>query len=557
MAAVGLLACAAPASAAGKARVDTLFFDGKIVTVDDRFSIARAVAVRDGRIVAVGRTADLRRRFDAARAVDLRGRTVLPGFNDAHQHVRSVDRRSVGDLQQVESLREIVARVRAKAAEVGAGTWVLGYGWDETILAEGRKPTRQDLDAVAPASPVLLTRQGGHSSVANTRALQVAGITRDTPDPPGGRIERDASGEPTGILVEDAADLVSRHVPPQPDDERRAGLIQGLRNLLPFGITSFSQATLRVSAYPEWESIYRAEGARLPRASAYISWPGSMDALRGLGRRPLRGDDRLRITAVKLFADGGFTGPDAFLSVPYNGLGGFRGSLVYPPEQLTAIIRALNADRWPVGVHTAGDAASSLVIRTFARVLSETPRRDIRHHLMHQEMQVPRADIRRMRRFRIGVVQQSNFLWSLEGLYDRYLPASVRDDVVPARSLLRAGVRFAESSDIIPTDPMLGLYTAVTRAGRSGRRHAFAKERLSVRQAIRAYTMGGAYMTHQEDEKGSIERGKLADMIVLSDDVLRIPPRRLREVRVERTYVGGRLVYRRQSSQSRDRKSVV
>jgi predicted amidohydrolase YtcJ len=532
-------------AAADKQDVDLLMFGGKVLTVDDRFSIEEAIAIKDGLVVAVGSTQELRSEFRGAKQVNLHGKTVMPGFNDAHQHIRAVERRSIGDLQNTTSIAAIKELIAAKVAELGAGEWVTGYGWDETIFEEGRKPTRQDLDESAPDSPVLLTRQGGHSSVANSAALEIAGVDRDTPDPEGGRIERDSGGDPTGVLVEDAADLVSRHVPELSEQEQREGTIGGLKNMLPYGITSFTQASGSVGGFADWREIYDEIGAALPRASYYLR-ADNPDPVLDSGLRPMEGDDRLRVVATKVFADGGFTGPDAYLSEPYKGMGDFRGNLTHSPEELTGIFRKLNAAGWPIGVHTAGDAAASVAVNALAEVLGETPQRDIRHHLMHYEVGMPTAaDIRKMKRFGIGVAQQTNFLFSLEGLYRNYLQDELLGRVVPAQSLLDEGIRFANSSDIIPTSPLLGLYTSVTRKGRTGAVYT-RDEALGMKDAIRAYTMGGAWMTHQEAVKGSLEPGKLADLIVLSDDILRIKPRCLLDVKVMETYVGGEAVYKRE-----------
>jgi predicted amidohydrolase YtcJ len=531
-------------AAVEKAPVDLLMFNGKIVTVDDRFSIEQAIAVKDGLVVAVGTTAEIRGEFTGAKQVNLHGRTVVPGFNDAHQHIRTQDPRSIGDLQNVLSIAEIQRLLAAKAEELGAGAWVLGDQYDETIFEEGRKPNRQDLDAAAPDNPVLLTRLGSHSSVANSAALEIAGITRETPDPDGGRIERDANGEPTGVLVEDAQGLVRQHVPPLTAEQRRAGTISGLKSMLPHGITSFTQATGSAAGFRDWQSIYAELGGELPRGSYQLSG-GNPQSVLNSGLKPFDGDDRLRVTGTKVFADGGFTGPDAYLSKPYKGLGDFRGSLVYTPSQLEGIYRQLNAAGWTIATHTAGDAAASVAVNAYATVLAETPRADIRHQLFHYEVGMPDpADVRKLRRYGIGVVQQTNFLWSLEGLYNDYLQDDLLERVVPARSLLRDGIHFANSSDIIPTSPIVGIYTAVTRKGRSGATYT-PSERLSIQDAIRTYTKGGAWMTHQEDVKGSLEPGKFADFVVLSDDILRIRPNCLLDVHALETYVGGMLVYKR------------
>ncbi|MER6523652.1 amidohydrolase [Streptomyces sp. NPDC001508] len=532
-----------PASWQKPEPVDLLVYNGRLVTVDHRFSIEQAMAVRDGLIVAVGPDADLRKRFTGSQEIDLRGQTVLPGFNDAHSHARTFSHRSIGDLQSATSIKAMRDLLAAKTGELGKGKWITGSGYDETIFAEGRKPTRQDLDEGAPDNPVHLYRQGGHSSVANSLALKIAGIDKNTPDPKGGRIERDENGEATGVLVETAGDLVHQHVPSLGPEEEREGTVAGLKSYLRLGITSFTDAMGSVDTFKKWRAIYDELGADLPRASYYVTCTTDIPA----GIKPFEGDDRLRAVALKVFADGGFTGPDARLTLPYKGMGdgAFHGHLNLTPDEFLQIFSRATDTGWPVGVHTAGDGAEGIVIDAFAKVLSERPHLDIRHHLMHLEVPLPDEYYDRMAQYGIGVVQQTNFLWSLEGLYDDYLWPVVRRNVAPAGRLIEHGVTLANSSDVIPSGPMTGLYTSVTRRGRSGKRYAYEEERLDLKDAIRAYTIAGAYQTHQEDVKGSLEAGKYADFIVLSHDIFRVHPDHLQGVRVNETYVGGKHVYSR------------
>lgn len=523
--------------------VDLLLFNGKLVTVDEQFSIEQAMAVHNGLIVAVGSDEVLRKRFTGKQEIDLRGQTVLPGFNDAHSHARTFSHRAIGDLQAATSIKTIRELLAAKAGDLGKGEWITGSGYDETIFDEGRKPNRQDLDEGAPDNPVYLVRQGGHSAVANSRALKLAGVDKDTPDPKGGRIERDKDGVPTGVLVEAAADLVRRHVPSLTPEEDRKGTIAGLKAYLRLGITSFTQAAGSVGEFKKWRAIYDEVGTDLPRASYYVTC--TTDTPDGV--KPFEGDDRLRAVALKVFADGGFTGPDARLTLPYKGVGDgeFRGSLHLTPEEFLRMFSRATDEGWTVGVHTAGDGGEGIVIDAFAKVLSERPGLDIRHHLMHLEVPLPDEYYDRMAQYGIGVVQQTNFIWSLEGLYDNYLWPVVRENVAPAYKLLERGVTFANSADVIPTGPMLGLYTSVTRRGRSGKRYAYSEERLGLEDSIRAYTIAGAYQTHQEDVKGSLEAGKYADFLVLSHDIFKVRPDHLQGVRVNETYVGGKHVYSR------------
>src|SRR5215467_1099204 len=259
---------------------DLVLYNGKIITVDDAFSIREAIVIKDGKILAVGAN-DLRNRYSGARAIDLRGRTVIPGFHDTHIHLAGHSRRYI-DLQETTSLAQLQEQVRDKAKELGPGEWITGGGWDEYHFKEQRKPLRRDLDAAAPNNAVVLTRAGGHSSVGNSKALQMADINRATPDPERGLIERDASGEPNGVIRE-RSDLYTRLVPKDKPGDVRDSLLDNVRAQLKLGITSVIQAGASVDpgvvgSYAEWELRYRSHGAELPPPSVQIRYPGEANA---------------------------------------------------------------------------------------------------------------------------------------------------------------------------------------------------------------------------------------------------------------------------------------
>jgi len=520
--------------------VDLLLYNGKIVTVDDAFSIREAVAVRDGIIVEVG-GADLVAKYAATQSIDLAGKTVLPGFNDAHLHISGSPTREI-DLRETTSIEELQAQLRAKVAELGEGEWVTGYGWSEDAFAEQRKPTRADLDAAAPRSPVTLTRAGGHSAVVNSLAFALAGITRATPDPEGGILEKDANGELNGVIRERQA-IVGRLVPRATNEETRPGFVQNLRDLLPLGITSLVQAGVSTEGYAEWEVVYAEHGAELPRASVQIRW-GGLEAMNAFGKKTGDGDERLRVGAVKVFVDGGFTGPSAYTIDEYRSQPGFHGSLALPEEELRTTIREAHALGWQMGFHTIGDAAIKLAVDDFAEVLAASPRENHRHYLNHFTVRPPPEVMDVMAENHILITQQPNFTYTLEGRYVEYLAEEHAAHNNPLRSPMDHGVFVALSSDILPLGPLVGIYAAVTRKGASGAVYA-ADERLTMEEAIRGYTHNGAYITFEEDIKGTIEPGKLADMIVLSDDLLTIDPERILDVQVLTTIVGGRVVFQR------------
>ena len=540
---LALLIAAAPTVAYGlQARepADLVLHHGKVVTLDDRDRIASTVIIRDGVIVAVG-DEGLAAQYDAKRSVDLRGRMLMPGFNDAHTHISGDPRRYI-DLTSVRSIRALQALVRAKAKELGGSEWITGYGWAEDNFAEHRLPSRADLDAASPSNPVVLMRAGGHSAVASTLALALAGITRDTPQPSAGMIEHDAKGEPTGIIRE-RSDLVDRLVPTPTPDELRPSFVQALRGQLAFGITSLIMADETAENWSEWERVYREHPGELPRAAVQIRWT-SESALRAFGKHSGDGDEWLRVGALKVYVDGGFTGPSAYTLEPYKGLSGFRGTLNRSPDSLYAIAKIAHALGWQMGFHTIGDGAIALTVGVFDRVLRESPRSDHRNYLNHFSMLPPDSTLATMARDSILVAQQPNFTYTLEPRYRQTLDGARLAHNNPLSTPMHRGIRMAFSSDILPVGPMVGLYAAVTRKGKSGAVYG-PDERVSMAVALRAYTQGGAYLTREERRKGAIVPGMLADLVLLSNDLLTVAPERILTTHVLMTIVGGRVVYER------------
>jgi hypothetical protein len=509
--------------------------------MDDAGSVHEALAIQGGRIVDLG-GADLRARFRAAREIDLRGRTVIPGFDDAHIHIQGSPRREI-DMDGVRSIADMQERIRAKAEELGPGEWITGYGWSEDELAERRKPLRADLDAAAPANPVMMTRAGGHSAVFNGLALKRGGVTRATRDPEGGVIERDGRGEPTGVIRERQA-IVSRLIPASSPEELRDSFVRNLRKLFALGITSIVQAGVNSEdEFRLWESVYREHGATLPRATVQIDWPG-LEKLKAFGRRTGDGDERFRVGAIKLYVDGGFTGPAAYTLAPYKGQATYRGKLNLPEAEIEAILRDGHALGWQLGLHTIGDGAISLAVDAFERVLRERPRADHRHYLTHFSMLPPEAVLARMKQLGLLIVQQPNFTYTLEGRYAANLEGERLAHNNPVATPLRHGIFMAISSDILPIGPMTGIHAAVTRKGMSGAVYG-PDERVPVLDALRMYTRNGAFVTREEGLKGTLEPGRLADLVVFSEDPVTAAPDRLKDLAVDLTILGGQVVFER------------
>ena len=530
--AAAALGCAAPEPA------DLLLHSGVVLALDDAGTTGTALAIRGGKVLAVG-GGELRDRVRAGREVDLRGRTAMPGFNDAHIHIRGRARRHIplGGVSSIEELRGLVA---AKAAALGPGAWITGYGWSEDALRERRRPLRADLDAASPENPVLLTRAGGHSAVASSLALSLAGVGRNTPQPDGGSIERGPDGEPNGIIRE-RQDLVARLVPEAGPEELRASFLAALRELPRLGITSILHAGVAPAGFALWESVYAAHGEDLPRAAVQIRWAGK-EAMEAFGRRSGAGDERLRVGPLKVFVDGGFTGPAAYTEAPYRGEDSYRGSLVRPEPEFREIVREAHRMGWQFAFHAIGDAAIGLAVSAFAEALAEEPRPDHRHALNH--FTVPPSDetMERMAALGILVIQQPNFTYTLEGRYREYLDGERLERNNPIRSPMDRGVFVALSSDILPIGPLVGLYAATTRKGMSGEVYG-PEEAISMEEALIAYTRNGAFITREEEIKGTLAPGMLADVVVLSEDPRAVAPETLLDLEVELTIVGGRVLY--------------
>lgn len=556
------LASAGAASVAAASRLnaqngaaDLVLFNGKIVTVDDAFSVHQAIVVKDGRIAAVGGN-ELRNQYSAARTIDLHGRMVMPGFHDTHIHLGGHSRRYI-DLNDTTSLAQLKEQVHEKAKELGPGEWITGAGWDEYHFTEQRKPLRADLDAAAPNNPVVLTRAGGHSSVGNSKALELADINKATPDPPRGLIEKEADGSPNGVIRE-RSDLYTHLVPKDKPAEVRASLLENVRDQLKLGITSVIEAGSSVDpnvvgSYAEWELLYQKHGTELPRASIQVGYPSpageakaGAQKLKEFGKKTGDGNDRLRVGSIgEMAADGGFTGPTAWSLVDYKGQPGFRGRAFFTPAEILPNIEEGHKLGWQFGIHAIGDAAIAMTVDALDTVLQKYPRNDHRHYLCHFTVLPPDRTMQVMAKDKIAIAQQPNFTYNLEGRYVETLEGHrLATNNALTTPIKKYGIFMAFGSDNLPIGPMVGLYAAVTRKGESGKVYG-PGEAVSIREAITMYTRSGAFLTREEKTKGTLEVGKLADMIVLPEDLLTVAPEKILNMKVDMTIVGGKVLYER------------
>lgn len=567
-------ALATPAFADGLAVVppelapDLVITNGKVITVDKDFSIAEAVAVKGDKIVAVGTNEEIKKLIGKnSRILDLKGAVMLPGINDSHCHVSGfgLERPPFTlDLNypKVRSIADVKEAVKARVRELQPGKWVRGQGWDEGYLEEClknpgvRRPTRWDLDPVSPNNPVCLTDFSHHAVWVNTKALELAGITKDTPNPPGGVIVRDQRGEPTGLLLERAADLVTSIIPAYTREERKEAIVAAMKELNSLGITSATDP----GCGPELVSLYNElynEGKLTVRMNLLRLWrssngPQSVEdleaALKYVGTRTGFGNEWLRIAGVKILADGIPPLKTAWMYNPY--IGGGTGGLEVKGdtddervEQLTNMILLAHKHRFQVGIHACGDRTIDVCMDAFEKAMKEDPW-DARHYVIHGDF-AREETIKRFAKYNLGFNVQAAIKWTIA----EYMASIVGKDRAayqwPIKSMLDAGCWVAQSSDASVTYPnwLLGIAGAVLRDSKATGKVWGEDQRITVADAIRGYTILGAYQDHMEDLKGSIEAGKLADFCVIDRDILTIDPRAIRDARVLMTIVGGRIVY--------------
>jgi predicted amidohydrolase YtcJ len=524
---------------------DLVIHNARIYTMDPRQPRAEAVAIAGGRFAAVGGDETvLATANTSTRRIDAGGATIVPGFQDAHGHVVGLgEALEQLDLRSAKSVDELLDRVRRQAAARPAGEWILGRGWDQNVWPGKAWPTAAALDAAAPDHPVALTRVDGHALVANSRALAAGGVTAATADPPGGRILRGAGGAPQGVLVDTAQQLVLRRVPPPSADQVTRRIEAADRRLREVGLTAVHDAGVTPGAIDRYRSLVAADRIR---TRLYVMIAGGSQAW--FDRGPLVDPaHRLTVRSVKLMVDGALGSRGAALLEPYADEPGNIGLLVLDAAQLYARTRAAAAAGFQVATHAIGDRGNRVVLDVFERVLREVPgAQGLRFRIEHAQVLAP-ADIPRFQALGvIASVQAIHATSDMPWAGARLGPERVRG-AYAWRSLVDAGAHLANGSDfpVEPPDPLLGFHAAITRQDASGHPPGgwTPGERLTREEALRAFTLGAAFAAHAERDLGSIEAGKLADLVVLSADIMTIEPAAVLTTTVLRTMIAGETVY--------------
>ena len=535
---------------------DLIITNGKLYTVDKTQPRAEALAVIGERIVAVGSASDVDQwRGANTRVIDARGHLVLPGFNDAHVHFLDggVQLDNV-QLKDADSPQEFARRIAERARHAAKGEWILGGGWDEQKWNPPQLPTKELVDPETATTPVFVTRYDGHMALANSRALKKAGVTRSTPDPPGGAIVRDAQGNPTGILKDAAMDLIDKVVPPLPRERARRAAKRALAYAAVLGVTSVQEMANPGEDLGQYLALYQelAEKgeltARIYLAPNIPDWQVQAKA----GVRHAFGSPFLRIGAVKAYADGSLGSTTAYFFQPYTDAPQTRGLLneeMQPLSKMRDWLISSDKAGLQICMHAIGDAAISQTLDLFADLERANGESDRRLRIEHAQHMAAKDFDRFAGVHVIASVQPYHAIDDGRWAEKRIGPERIKTTYA-FRSFLDHGVRLALGTDwtVAPLNPMLTLYAAVTRATLDGKNPEgwVPEQKISLAEAIEAYTMGSAYAEFQEREKGSLTPGKLADIVILSDDLFSINPKNIPDVRVETTIVGGRVVWKRE-----------
>jgi predicted amidohydrolase YtcJ len=526
---------------------------GNVLTMDGENSRAEAVFVIGEKILRVGSDEEIADLIDGeTEVIDLGGRTLIPGFVDCHAHPMGYGRSLMAvdcRTPPCSSIEEMVEAVRGTAVARQGGEWVFGQGYDDFKLAERRHPNRWDLDEATPENPVIITRMCGHVSVVNSLALKMAGITKDSADPEGGQIDRDpATGEPTGVLRGSARTPLYELIPQPEEETLRNAINLAAEQFLARGVTSVSDAGLESPvAVRAYQAAIREDG--MPIRVNLMMLSSMLGELNRIGLQTGFGDERLRIGAIKIVADGSSSGRTAAVSEPYVDTPGNRGIMYITPKELDEKVLASCRAGFQVGVHAIGDRAISAVLDSYEAAIEELPGADHRLRIEHCGICTP-AIVQRIKRLGVVPVPQPIFLYGEGESYRAGLGEDRVKWAYPLKSFLENGITTPMSSDCPATsgteliNPLLGIYVAVTRKTDEGKELG-PEQRIGVGDALRCYTLNSAYATFEDDVKGSIEPDKLADFAVLSDDPLGVEPEKIKDITVEMTIIGGRVVYRR------------
>jgi len=534
---------------------DLVLINGNIVTIDENNPRAEALAVKGDTIVAVGSYKDIKTYIDKKKTeiIDLQGKLALPGFNDGHVHFVYGGHALMSiSLDGVASFDEIQRRVQEKVKDKNEGEWISGRGWDQEILPEKKWPSKELIDGVAPNNPVALSRICGHCTLVNSYVLRISGITKDTPDPPGGVIVKDPStGEPTGILHEKAMDLIKRLQlsDRESHDMDKQAVKLAMKEAARFGVTSMHDLDGKIGVFKELLD----EGELSVRVYAGVALASSPEKLQEyLDWKQMLVDNNhmLKFGVIKGFIDGSLGSSTALLAEPYKNNLSTSGLLLMTQEELNEIITLYDKENFQIAIHAIGDKGCNVVLNAFEESIKRNGARDSRHRIEHATVIIP-EDIPRFNTLGvIGSVQPvfgPSYGQTIQSFFEDRLGVRGAKFTNIWKTLAQANARLAFGTDwpVESLNPMEGIYSAVTRKSISDKTGGawLPDESLSLEKAVEFYTLGSAYASFEEDVKGSLQKGKLADIVVLSKDIFTIPEEEILNTTVVYTILGGKVIY--------------
>ncbi|WP_455920172.1 amidohydrolase [Priestia megaterium] len=532
-----------------------VFWNGQVITVDQDLSIVEAVAVKDNKILAVGNNEEIKAFVgDQTQIIDLKGKSLLPGFIDSHIHLTLYGTNKLGvscKEPHIHSINDVLADLRRKAKQTPKGEWVRAWGFNETVIDEKRFPSRHELDQISTEHPIMIIRTCAHISVVNSKALELAGINDTTPDPEGGKIVRDVRGKATGVLME-TAHMNMFEKAKYSDEELRKGMSLASNDFISAGITSIHDAggygpnNLRIM-----QEAVRSKDVKLRVYAIVGALNNSEDFVKKMTQAGIitgLGDEKFRIGPAKVFTDGSSSGPTIATRQSYTSDSNNYGILYFSQEELNHILGEAHRKGFQITAHAQGDRAIELMLNCIEEALRQHPRDDHRHRIEHAGITPPDL-LKRMKKLGVIPIPNPSFFYEFGDGYIKNYGERVHD-MFPVRSFIDEGVIAAGGSDspVTTHNPLMGIHVGVNRESRSG--HGVGtNQRISVMEAIKLYTWNGAYASFEEDIKGSIEIGKLADFVILNDSILDVSSKNIKDIQVDMTVIDGEIVYQQEKKE--------
>ncbi|MFB7640412.1 amidohydrolase [Peribacillus butanolivorans] len=534
-------------------QADIVFINGEVITVDQKNKVVEAVAVKGNRISAVGSNREVKDFIgEETKVIDLQGKTLLPGFIDSHIHLilYGVNQLAVSCKDEhIKSIEDLLNDLKEKASTIPKGEWIRAWGFNETVVKEKRYPTIAELDAISVEHPIIVSRTCSHISVVNSKALEIAKINENSENPTGGIIEKDNTGRVTGRLIE-TANMIMTEIASYTESELMKAVKIASEHFVSAGITSIHEA----GAYgPEsFRLLQQAVKSKDIRVRIY-AMIGSLNNSHEFVNKMVEagvitgtGDERFKIGPAKLFTDGSSTGPTIATRETYSSDPDNFGILYYSEEEIYQVLGQAHKKGYQITVHAQGDRAIEMYLNCVEKALKESPRKDHRHRIEHAGISSPDLQ-ERMKNLELIPIPNPPFPYEFGDIYIQHYGNRV-NHMYAVRDFIDNGIIAAGGSDAPVTDynPLLGIHVAVNRTSQSGSEIGVAQS-ISVMEAIKLYTWNGAYASFEEDIKGSIEVGKLADFVVLTDSILKVNPLHIKDLQVESTIIDGEILYHRES----------